>query len=103
MPHPLELPRMLRAVVPLVGGERLAAFGRRIVSELIALALRRPGRGWFARRRSGLVPGFAPIVRALNNLPKPSAGLGRIQPIRIPGGSLEVIDLPARKMGAAYI
>src|SRR5207244_6184658 len=41
MPHPLELPGMLRAVVPLMRGERLAGFGRRVVGELVAVSLGR--------------------------------------------------------------
>ena len=38
MPDALELPGMLRAVVPLVRGERLAGLGRSVVDELVALA-----------------------------------------------------------------
>ena len=77
MPDALELPRMLRAVVPLVRGERLAGFRRCVVDELVALALghavRRGGR--FAGRCSGLMPGLAAVIRALNDLPEPAAGL----------------------------
>src|SRR5439155_26444255 len=63
MPDSLELPGMLLAVVPLMSSERLAGFGRRVVSELIALAFGRSGwRGRFTGRRSGLVPGFATVV-----------------------------------------
>src|SRR5207245_11113263 len=63
MPHALELPGMLRAVVPLMRGERLAGFGRRVVSELIAVALGRARWGGrFSGRRSGLMPGFAAVV-----------------------------------------
>src|SRR4030095_13615335 len=64
MPDSLELPRMCRAVVPLMRGERLARFGRCIVNKLVALALGRAIRsgGRFARRRSGLVPGLAAII-----------------------------------------
>src|SRR5438876_30196 len=39
MPDSLELPRTRRAVVPLVSGQRRAGFRRRVVDELIALAL----------------------------------------------------------------
>src|SRR5207249_1734945 len=63
MPHALELPGMLRAVVPLMRSERLAGFGRRIVGELVAVSLGRARRGGrFAGRRSRLVPGFAAVV-----------------------------------------
>src|ERR1019366_2456592 len=34
MPHPLELPGMLRAVIPLVRGEGFAGLGRVVVNEL---------------------------------------------------------------------
>ena len=47
VPDPLEFPGMLRAVVPLVRGERLAGFGRRVVDELVAVA--------FGTVRSGAV------------------------------------------------
>ena len=82
MPHPLELPGMLRAVVPLMRGERLAGFGRRVVDELVARGLRRTWGGRLSGRRSGLVPGLAAIVGALDQLPEPAARLRRIQPIR---------------------
>src|SRR2546429_513914 len=39
MPHALELPGVLGAVVPLMRGERLARFRRHVVDELVALAL----------------------------------------------------------------
>ena len=41
MPDALEFPGMLRAVVPLMRGERLAGFRRSVVDELVALARRR--------------------------------------------------------------
>src|SRR5260370_39506191 len=62
MPYPLEFPRMLRAVVPLMRGERLASFGRRIVNELVAGGLRGARGRRLSRRSSRLVPGFAAIV-----------------------------------------
>ena len=51
MPDALELPGMLRAVVPLVRGERLAGFGRSVVDELVALAFGDLARAGFARGR----------------------------------------------------
>src|SRR5712692_9489069 len=104
MPDSLELPGMLCAVVPLMTGERFAAFGRRVVSELVAIALGHAGRrGRFSGRRAGLVPSFAAIIEALNDLPEPAAALRRIQPIRVRGRSLDVVDFPAPKVGAADI
>ena len=43
------------------------------------------------------MPGLAAIVRALNDLPKPAARLGRIQPVGVSRRTFEVIELPARK------
>jgi hypothetical protein len=103
MPDSLELPRMRRAVVPLVRGERLAGLGRRVVDELVALALGHAfrGGGGLAGGRPGLVPRLAPVIGALDDLPEPAAGLGRIQPVRIHGRSLEVVDLPAGEVWPA--
>jgi len=63
VPHPLELPRVLRAVVPLMRRDRLARFGRRVIDELVALAF------WPALRGLELVgiaagrdPSFAAVV-----------------------------------------
>src|SRR5258707_278503 len=103
MPHPLELPGVLRPVVPLMRGERFAAFVRGIVSELVALALGRTRGNRFAGRCSRLMPCFAAIIGALNDLPEPAARLRCINTIWISGGSFQVIHLPARKMRAAHI
>src|SRR5207237_2810904 len=65
--------------------------------------LRRAGGGRFARRRSGLVPGLAPVIGALNDLPEPPACLRRVNPIGISGRSLQVIHFPACKMRTADI
>src|SRR5512146_1426906 len=102
MPDALELPGVLRPVVPLMSGERFAGFGRSVVNELVALCLGRAGRlcgftGW----RSRLVPGLAAVVGALNDLPKPAAALRSINAIGIGRGSLNVIQLPARKVRPA--
>src|SRR5215467_10830741 len=40
VPHALELPRMLGAVIKLVAGERRAAVCRRVVDKLVALSFR---------------------------------------------------------------
>src|SRR5688500_836148 len=104
MPHAFELPRVRCAVVPLVRGERLAGFGRRVVNKLIALALWRAvrGGGRFAGRCSGLVPCLAAVIRALNDLAKPTARLRRVQPAWVSGRPLEVIHLPAGKVRIAH-
>ncbi len=81
MPDALELPGVRRAVVPLVRA------GDAVVDELVADRL----------------PGLAAVVGALDQLPEPAAGLRRIQPIRIDGRSLEVVDLPAPEVGAADV
>ena len=81
MPDALELPGVRRAVVPLVRA------GDAVVDELVAHRL----------------PGLAAVVGALDQLPEPAAGLRRIQPVRIDGRALQVIDLPAPKVGAADV
>src|SRR3954451_20721707 len=68
VPHPLELPRTLRAVVPLVRRQRLAGLGRGIVSELVALPFRR-AVGRLLDPASGRLPGLSAVVRALDDLP----------------------------------
>jgi hypothetical protein len=77
MPDTLELPRMRRAVVPLVRRQRLAGFGRGVVNEFIALALGCSirSRGGFTRRGAGLMPGFAAVIGSLNDLTEPTARL----------------------------
>src|SRR3990170_7776459 len=96
MPDALELPRVRRAVVPLVRGQGLAGFRRSVVNELVALGLEHAFRcgGRFAGGCSRLVPRLAAVIRALNDLAKPAAALRRINTIRIDGGSLKVIHLP---------
>src|SRR6185437_9895053 len=72
MPHPLELPGMLGAVVPLMRGERR---GGRVIGELVAGGFWRAGRDGLSFWGAWLMPGFAAIVGALDDLAKPSAGL----------------------------
>ena len=81
MPDALELPGVRRAVVPLVSA------GYAVVLELVADRL----------------PGLAAVVGSLDHLPEPAAGLRRIQPVRVDGRAFQVVDLPARKVGAADI
>src|SRR5438034_520956 len=96
MPDAFELPRVLRAVVPLVRRERLAGLRTRIVDKLVALALGHAvgGRGRLTGRCSRLVPALAPVVGALDDLPKPATGLRRVDPVRIHRRSFHVIDFP---------
>src|SRR5258708_19766751 len=103
MADAVELPRMLRSGVALMSGQRFAAFVRGVISELVALALGRTRGNRFAGRGSRLMPCFAAIIGALNDLPEPAARLGCINTIWISGGSFQVIHLPARKMRAAHI
>ena len=61
VPHPLELPGFLRAVVPLV------CAGLAAIREFVADG----------------IPGLAAVVGALYHLPEPVAHLGRVQAIGI--------------------
>src|SRR4029078_9876662 len=78
VPDPLELPRMRRAVVPLV------RTGDAVVGELVADRL---------PRRSA-------VVGALHDLTEPAARLRRVDPIRVGRRAFQVIDLPAGEMRA---
>src|SRR5262249_38311868 len=77
---------------------------RDVVNEFVALALRHPARscGWLAGRRTRLYPRLPAIVRSLQNLAEPAAGLRRINAVRFGGRSLHVLDLPAGKMRTAH-
>src|SRR4051794_3704211 len=103
VPHAFEFPRVLRAVVPHVSRERLARAVRGVVHELVALGERHAvgSRGWRAGRRAWLMPCFATVIRALNDLPEPAAVLRRENAIRIDGRRLQVINLPTGKVRAA--
>src|SRR5262249_18701499 len=103
MPNPLEFPRMGSAVIPLMGCERLTSFCRSIVNEFVALAFGKTFWccGRFAWLRSRLFPGFAAVVRALNDLAEPTTGLRNIKAIRIHWRSFRVINFPAGEMWAA--
>ena len=63
MPDALELPGVLRAVVPLVRGEGFAGFRRSVVDEFVALAGRHAaGRG--RHLASGRLPRLAAVTRS---------------------------------------
>src|SRR5215472_5917216 len=95
---------MLCAVVPLMSGERLARFRRSVVLKLIAFSFWRAARaGALTWRCSRLVPSFAAIIGALNDLSEPATGLRRINPIRIHRRALQVIHLPSGKMRSADV
>src|SRR5436190_5272500 len=101
MPDSFELPRMLGTVIPLMSGER-RGFG--VISKFVALALgRAAGSCLLSGRCTGLMPGFAAVVRTLNDLPEPAARLRGVNAIRIGGRSLQVIHLPPGKMRAADV
>src|SRR6059036_4286477 len=102
MPDALELPRVLRAVVPLVRGEGLARFRGRVVHELVALALRHLA-GLHGHSAAGRLPRLAAVAGALDDLSEPPARLRRIQPVRIGGGAFHVIDLPAGEVWTADV
>src|SRR5438445_8998887 len=82
MPDALELPGVLRAVVPLVRGEGFAGLGRGVVDELVALAFGETFRGLF-QRTSRRLPRLAAVAGALDDLSEPAARLRRVQPVRI--------------------
>src|SRR6185503_6318363 len=97
MPHSLELPRMRSAVVKLVRREWFAGFIRGVVNKLIALAFRHAfGRGHrLAGGCPGLKPRLAAVIRALNDLTKPAAGLRRVNAVRVHVRTFHVINLPS--------
>src|SRR2546427_6504402 len=81
MPDSLELPGVRRAIIPLVSA------GDAVVHELVTHGL----------------PRLATVARALDQLPEPTAGLGRVQPVRVDGRAFQMVDLPAPKVRAADI
>src|SRR5215472_17295162 len=103
VPDALELPGVLRAVVPLVRGEGLAGLRGGVVDELVAFALGHSSRSrrGFAGWRSRLDPSFAAVIGALDNLDEPPAGLRRVDAVGTRGRSFHVVNLPAGKMRAA--
>src|SRR5258708_104486 len=95
---------MLFSIVELMRGEGFPSFLGSVVDKLIALALGHSSRaGLFARRRARLYPSLAAVIRALNDLPKPTAGLGCIDAIRAHRRPLGVVHLPAGEVWAADV
>src|SRR5438093_9643073 len=93
MPDPLELPWMLRAVIPLMRTRDA------VVNEFVTFTHRHTLRTC-CRPATRRVPGFAAVVGTLNDLSEPRAGLRRVQPVLINRRTFHVINLPARKMRA---
>src|SRR5258705_3921443 len=81
VPDPLEFPRVRRAVIPLMSA------GNAVVNKFVTYRL----------------PRLAPVIRALDLLPEPAAGLRRIYPIRINGRAFQMVNLPTSKERAADI
>src|SRR6185503_3973340 len=76
-----------------------------VVHEFIALA-HRHAFGADSRhtgRCSGLKPRLAAVVGALNDLSEPAAALRGVEAIRIRGGALEVVKLPAGEVRPAHV
>src|SRR3977135_4122806 len=88
---------MLGAVIPLVRGQRRRG---RVVNELVTLGLGLAlGRGdGLAGGCSRLMPGFAAIVGALNDLPEPSASLRSVDARRLNQRAFQVVHFPAREV-----
>src|SRR5712671_7786188 len=81
VPDPLEFPRVRRAVIPLMSA------GNAVVNKFVTYRL----------------PRLAPVIRALDLLPEPAAGLRCIQPVGINERAFQMVNLPASKERAADI
>ena len=81
VPDALELPGVRRPVVPLMRARNA------VVGEVVPRRL----------------PGFAAVVRALDNLAEPARRLRGVETVRIGRRSLEVIDLPASEVGTGDV
>ena len=81
VPYTLELPRMRRAVVPLMGA------GNAVVGEFVA------------DRR----PCLAAVLGALHDLAKPAGGLRGVDAVWVGGRAFEVVDLPSGKVWAGNL
>src|SRR5256885_7956594 len=92
---------MLSPVVPLVSGERFATWTG-VIGELIALPFRHTF-GSLLGFSAGNLPRFAAIIRALDDLPEPSAGLRCVDAVRVHGRTLQVIHLPSPEVRAVHI
>src|ERR1700740_3371878 len=96
MPDARELPGLRRPVV-----EEVRA-GVAFVDELVALS-RRHAAGSGRDASSGRLPGLAAVARALDHLAEPPARLRCVDPVRVRGGTLDVVDLPAPEVRPAHV
>src|SRR4051794_32397425 len=105
MPHAFEFPWMRRSVIPLMRRERLAGFGRGVIDEFVAFPFGHAfwRRGRFARFCARLLPRLAAVAGTLDDLPKPTAALRNINPIRINRRAFQVINFPAGEMWPADV
>src|SRR6266536_135372 len=104
MPDTFELPGVLCSVVPLMRRKWFTTLGRSVVSEFVAFAFGRAIRAFqFLRAAARRVPGFAAVVGALNDLPKPTARLRRVNATRVNWRAFHMINFPTRKMRAANL
>src|SRR6266496_603029 len=91
-----EFPWILHAVVPLVRVDFA------LVNKHVVLTL---GHAVRAHQLFGLgpgrVPGFAAVIRALDDLAEPAARLRRVNPVWINRRTFEVIHLPTREVRPA--
>src|SRR6185369_7521483 len=100
MPDSFELPRMGSTVIKLMGRERFACFRGSIIRKFITFTFWHSiwrGR-WFTGWCARLEPCLAAVIRALNDLSKPAAGLRCVDAVGIHRGTLEVIQLPSGKV-----
>src|SRR5271156_3029931 len=81
VPHPLELPRVRRPVVPLMGS------GDAFIGKLVSHRL----------------PRLTAVVRALNDLPRPAARLRCVETVRIGRRAFQVVNIPACKVRPAHL
>src|SRR5947208_2722247 len=96
MPNALELPRMLCAVIPLM------CPGDSVVDKLVTFTfLHAIVTFQFLWTSSGRAPLFSAVIRALNDLAEPRAGLRCINSVWIDWRTFYVINFPARKMRTA--
>src|SRR5260221_9077403 len=80
MPNAFEFPRVLRAVVPLVRGERFADGRGSVVDEFVALTLGHAAGGG-GDPTPWCLPGLAAVAGTLDDLSEPAAGLRGIQAV----------------------
>src|SRR5437763_11732960 len=104
MPDALEFPRMLSAVVPLVGRERFPRFRRSIVNEHVTFALRHPfRRHQVLRLCAGRIPRFAAVIGTLNYLPEPGACLRLVDSVGISWRNFLILYLQIYDLWTFYL